>query len=138
MLWTTGMTMYAEAAIECRDSASARPMFDQLAPWAGRLSYSAAAVEGPVSHYLGGLATVLGRYDEADAYFAKSAAASASGSQVLRRQNRPRLGAGCRGAHGSPGDAERGAPVAHPGPSRPQWPMDTRRCSDVLRRLSTP
>jgi hypothetical protein len=27
-----------------------------------------------VSHYLGGLATVLGRYDEADAYFAKSAA----------------------------------------------------------------
>ncbi len=28
----------------------------------------------PVSHYLGGLATVLGRYDEADAYFAHAAA----------------------------------------------------------------
>jgi hypothetical protein len=25
-----------------------------------------------VSHYLGGLATVLGRYDQADAYFAKA------------------------------------------------------------------
>ena len=30
--------------------------------------------DGPVSHYLGGLATVLGRYDEADAYFAQAAA----------------------------------------------------------------
>jgi hypothetical protein len=29
---------------------------------------------GPISHYLGGLATVLGRFDEADAYFAQSAA----------------------------------------------------------------
>lgn len=31
---------------------------------------------GPVSLYLGGLATVLGRYDEADAYFAQSSAYS--------------------------------------------------------------
>jgi class 3 adenylate cyclase/tetratricopeptide (TPR) repeat protein len=74
MLWTTGMTMYAEAAIECRDSISAQPIFDQLAPWEDRLSYSGAAVEGPVSHYLGGLATILGRYAEADDYFAKAAA----------------------------------------------------------------
>ncbi len=28
----------------------------------------------PVSHYLGGLATALGRYDEADAYFIQAAA----------------------------------------------------------------
>jgi hypothetical protein len=33
-------------------------------------------VEGPVSHTLGGLATLLGRYDEADGYFAHSAASS--------------------------------------------------------------
>ena len=32
--------------------------------------------QGPVSHYLGGLATVLGRYDEADAYYARAAALS--------------------------------------------------------------
>ena len=30
-----------------------------------------------MSHYLGGLAGVLGRYDEADAYFSQSAAMSA-------------------------------------------------------------
>ena len=76
MLWTTGMTMYAEAAIECRDTGYAQPLFDRLAPWADRLSYSSASAEGPVSHYLGGLAAVLGRYDEAEVYFAQSAAFS--------------------------------------------------------------
>ena len=64
-----------EAAIECRDPKYAAPLFDRLAPWADQLSTAAgAAADGPVSHYLGGLATVLGRYDEADAYFTQAAA----------------------------------------------------------------
>jgi hypothetical protein len=40
------------------------------------LPATGASALGPVSHYLGGLAAVLGRYDEADAYFAQSAAFS--------------------------------------------------------------
>jgi hypothetical protein len=32
------------------------------------------AIEGPVAHYLGGLATVLGRYRDADVYFTQAAA----------------------------------------------------------------
>ena len=73
--WITGMVSYADAAIECRDSKYAEPLFDRLAPWADQWSTTGAvAALGPVSHYLGGLATVLGRYDEADAYFAQSAA----------------------------------------------------------------
>ena len=56
----------------------------------------------PVSHYLGGLAGVLGRYDEADAYFSHSAAVSKRlgakffaartdlwWGNVLARRNRP-------------------------------------------------
>jgi tetratricopeptide (TPR) repeat protein len=74
LLWTTGMTMYAEGAIECRDPHYAQPIFDRLAPWADQLSSTPASAEGPVSHYLGGLATVLGRFDQADAYYARAAA----------------------------------------------------------------
>jgi tetratricopeptide (TPR) repeat protein len=74
--WMPGMVNYADAAIECRDLKYARPLFDQLAPWADQLSCTGSTAEGPVSHYLGGLATVLGRYEEADAYFAQSAAFS--------------------------------------------------------------
>jgi tetratricopeptide (TPR) repeat protein len=76
MIWINGMTMYAEAAIECRDAEYAQPLFDRLTPYAHRLSYNPATAEGPVGHFLGGLAAVLGRYDEADTYFTKAAAFS--------------------------------------------------------------
>jgi class 3 adenylate cyclase/tetratricopeptide (TPR) repeat protein len=75
--WLTAMVAYGDAAIECRETRFALPLFDRLAPWAGEWSATGGpTVEGPVSHTLGGLATLLGRYDEADAYFAHSAASS--------------------------------------------------------------
>jgi class 3 adenylate cyclase/tetratricopeptide (TPR) repeat protein len=74
MNWLTGMVGYAEAAIECRDPEYARPLFARLAPWVDQLSATGSATaEGPVSHYLGGLATVLSSHDEADRYFARAA-----------------------------------------------------------------
>jgi DNA-binding SARP family transcriptional activator/tetratricopeptide (TPR) repeat protein len=74
--WITGMVAFAEAAIECRDPKYAGPLFERLAPWADQWSCGTVTAEGPVSHFLGGLAAVLGRYDEADAYFAQAAASS--------------------------------------------------------------
>ena len=74
------MYCYAEAAIECRDPKYAGPLFDRLAPWADQsVASGSVTASGPVSHYLGGLATVLGRYDEADAYFAQAAATERTG-----------------------------------------------------------
>ena len=72
--WLTGMVAYAEAAIRCRDPLFAAPIFDRLAPFADQLPCDGVAVGAPVSHHLGGLATVLGHYDEADAYFRRAAA----------------------------------------------------------------
>jgi hypothetical protein len=72
--WPTGMACYAEAAIECRDPRYAEPLFERLSPWSGRLVYDAATATGPVDQFLGGLATVIGRYDEANAYFAQCSA----------------------------------------------------------------
>jgi class 3 adenylate cyclase/tetratricopeptide (TPR) repeat protein len=75
-IWFTGIVCYSEAAIECRDPEYAEPLFERLGPWADQLAFNGATTEGPVSYYLGGLATVLGRYDEADVYFTQSAAMS--------------------------------------------------------------
>jgi len=76
-VWTTGMVSYAGAAIECRDSKYAGPLFDRLVPWADQWSTAGgASTQGPVSHFLGGLATILGRYADADLYFAQAAASS--------------------------------------------------------------
>ncbi len=74
--WLTNRTLYAEVAIECGDAKSAARQFEQLAPWARQFSAGGLSAEGPVSHYLGGLGAVLGRYDEAQAYFVQSAAMS--------------------------------------------------------------
>ena len=74
-IWLTGMVRYAEAAIACRDPKYAGPLLRPARP-VGRSVVRTTGIiaDGPVSHYLGGLATVLGRYDEADAYFTQAAA----------------------------------------------------------------
>jgi class 3 adenylate cyclase len=76
--WITGMFCYAEAAVHCGDPKYAEPIFDRLAPWAEQsVASGSVTASGLVSQSLGGLATVLRRYDEADAYFGHSAAMSA-------------------------------------------------------------
>jgi hypothetical protein len=67
------MGWYAHAAVACRDPRYAGPLFDRLAPYHDQVVSGGLIVGPAVSHYLGGLATVLGRYDEADAYFTHAA-----------------------------------------------------------------
>jgi hypothetical protein len=74
--WLTGMTCYAMAAVAVGDPEYAGPLLDKLAPWAGRLATSGITTTGPVSLYLGGLAAVLCRYDDADAYFTEASVTS--------------------------------------------------------------
>jgi len=74
----TAMHCYAEAAIHCGRPevrrTDLRPTRTLGRAVSGCRSVTAS---GLVSNSLGGLATVLRRYDEADAYFARSAAISA-------------------------------------------------------------
>ena len=86
------MVDFAEAAFECADPAHAAALFKQLEPWADQLPATGGSALGPVSHYLGGLTTVLGRYDEADAYFARSADVRSDGCKVLCRSNGSTVG----------------------------------------------
>ncbi len=101
-VWLSGMVDYADAAVVCGDPTYAAPLFERLAPWHAQLPATGASALPPVSHYLGGLAGVLGRYDEADAYFSQSAAVSGRlgarffaartdlwWGNVLARRNRP-------------------------------------------------
>jgi tetratricopeptide (TPR) repeat protein len=106
-LWLIGMVGWAEVAIACRDPEYAGPIFDRLAPWADQLSYMDLATEGPVSLYLGGLSAVLGRYGEAEAYFAKSADfCQRAGSKCFAAQTDLWWGMMLAERHAS-GDAER-------------------------------
>jgi tetratricopeptide (TPR) repeat protein len=106
--WLTGMVTYGGAAIECRDPRFALPLFDRLAPWADEWSATGGpTVEGPVSHTLGGLASLLGRYDEADAYFAHSAASSERANAKFFAARTHLLWGRMLAERGDPGDIER-------------------------------
>ncbi len=66
-LWMTGMAMYAEVAWWTGHRAAAEAILCRLEPWAGQVVFNSAFCQGVVSHHLGLLYTVLGRYDDADA-----------------------------------------------------------------------
>ena len=117
----------------------AGPLFDLLAPWADQWSATAAPrYSGPVSHYLGGLATVLGRYDEADAYFAQAAAFSdrASAKFFAARTN---LSWGKMLAErDAPGDTEKARELltnAHTAAAAHGYANVERRAAEALQQL---
>ena len=74
--WLSTLTMYAEAAVVLRSPVPAAALLDLLRPWHALIAFGKVTLEGPVSHYLGGLAGVLSRHRESEAYFAEAAAAS--------------------------------------------------------------
>ena len=66
--WLTGIIAYADTAIDCRHAEAAQSLFDQLEPFAAQWHYSDISTTGPLSRTLGGLAAVLGRYEEAQTF----------------------------------------------------------------------
>ncbi len=69
LVWTHGITMYAEAAVLLADGASAEILANLLRPYADQVGFTGCASNGHISQHLGALATVLGNYDEAEGYF---------------------------------------------------------------------
>jgi len=66
LLWSYGMVTYAEAAIQLEHRDAAEILYALMAPFPDQVSYLGTTCEGPIAHYLGGLALVLGRHDAAD------------------------------------------------------------------------
>ena len=77
VIWLRGMTECAAACAHLGDAARATVLYDLLAPYPDQFATAlyGGVVSGSVAHYLGILTTVLGRFDEGEAYFAKAAAA---------------------------------------------------------------
>jgi class 3 adenylate cyclase/tetratricopeptide (TPR) repeat protein len=88
-----GPLWHAETAIELDDPTFAAPLYDRLAPYAGQWVSAGALIESPVCHYLGGLATVLGRLDEAEGLLARALVQCGdAGARYFRAQSELQLG----------------------------------------------
>jgi len=73
--WLSITTALAAAAILCADAPVAQELFERLLPYETRWSVIAngASCRGPVAGYLAGLASVLGRNSDADAFRERAA-----------------------------------------------------------------
>jgi class 3 adenylate cyclase/tetratricopeptide (TPR) repeat protein len=86
-VWVSGMSFHAEAAIELGDAAFCGPIYERFFPWSDQWTDNGATATCPIAHYLGGCAAILGRYDEADEWFAQSARMCDSvGAEFFRAQ----------------------------------------------------
>ena len=70
--WTETITAFAQVAIELQVSKAAALLFDLFAPYRNQMGFNGLMPLEPMAMYLGSLASVLGRYQEAEAYFIES------------------------------------------------------------------
>ena len=84
---------FADLTTEFRAVEPARLLLERLAPFAELVPDMGLGSSHPVTHALGGLATVLGRQDDADSYFAKCGRALRTAPyEILRDRERSGLG----------------------------------------------
>jgi hypothetical protein len=72
--WLGTMVHYSDVAVACDDHHVAAALYERLAPYAGQLPTKGSVPYPPVNHYLGKLATLQGRYEQADHHFTRAAA----------------------------------------------------------------
>lgn len=68
ILRSTTLLGYAILAIETADVEAAAWVYPEILPMAGEVAFNGVTGQGPVSAYVGRLASILGRHDDAEPY----------------------------------------------------------------------
>ena len=72
--WLFTMIHYTDVAIACDDHHAAAALYERLVPYADQIPTKGSVPYPPIDHYLGKLATLLRRYEQADHHFTRAAA----------------------------------------------------------------
>jgi len=105
--WLDGLIAYCEVAIELRAVGPAAQLHQLLAPYHRQVGFNGLMPHEPVSMYLGALASVLGHYDEADAYFVESTELNTSGRRDFAQVRTDLAWGRMLADRGKPGDRDR-------------------------------
>jgi hypothetical protein len=106
------LTFLAPACAVLGDRELARRLYDELLPYRTQIVVGQVSTIGPVAHYLGLLAAVLGRPDEAEELFSEACAfAERTGARGILARTRLEL-ARLLARRARPGDAERAGVLA--------------------------
>jgi class 3 adenylate cyclase len=105
--WLDGIVRYARVAIELQLHDHAGTLLELLGPFHDQLPYNGLTPSEPAAMYLGGLAAVLGRYEDGERYFAEAAELCTRGGMRFAEADTRRLWGRMLATRGLPGDRER-------------------------------
>jgi DNA-binding SARP family transcriptional activator len=105
--WLEGIINYATVVIELHLAAPAEQLTELLAPFRHQIPHNTLIPHSPVATFLGGLASVLGRYEEGESYFTEAAELSRRGEMKFAEAHTNMLWGRMLRTRNDPGDAER-------------------------------
>lgn len=105
--WFDGITNYARVVTGLQLHDYAGTLIELLAPYADQVPFNGLCPQPPVAMTIGGCATVLGRYEEAEAYFAQAAELNARGDMLFADAQTNLLWGQMLHARGAAGDIHR-------------------------------
>jgi len=105
--WLDGVIVYARVTLELGVTDAADQLLRLLAPFDDQVPYQGLTANPPVAAFLGGLAGLVGRHTEAEAYFAAAAALNGRGGMQFAESYSSLLWARTLLARDAPGDRAR-------------------------------
>jgi class 3 adenylate cyclase/tetratricopeptide (TPR) repeat protein/energy-coupling factor transporter ATP-binding protein EcfA2 len=105
--WFDGKVEYARVVIELELGLYAEQLIEQLAPYRDQALHDGFLVLPPVATFLGGLATVIGRYEDAESYFTQASELNVRGEMRYAEAFTNLLWGRMLQRRGGPGDAVR-------------------------------
>ena len=79
LAWLFGVVAYSEVAIELQSQSPAAVFHELLSPFHDQIPFNGLMPLEPVALYLGGLASVLGNFEQAEAYFIQASETTTRG-----------------------------------------------------------
>ena len=107
-IWMMGVTSYALVAVELRATGPAEKLYDLLAPYHEQVPFIGTLGFFPAALALGGLASVLGRYDVAETHFTEATELTTRGAMKFFAARAQLDWGRMLTARGGPGALERG------------------------------
>jgi class 3 adenylate cyclase/tetratricopeptide (TPR) repeat protein len=137
--WFDGIINYTRVVIELQARAHGERLIELLVRFRDQVPHNGCIPQPSVATYLGGLATVVGRYEEAESYFEQAAELNARGAMRFAEAETNLYWGRMLLARNGPGDTDRARILlgqARESASARGYAMVARRASSELSKLS--
>jgi len=105
--WFDAMVNYARVVLELQLAAHGERLIELLAPFRDQVPHNVLTPQPPVATFLGGLATVVERFEEAESYFEQAAELNSRGEMKFAEAYTDMLWGRMLRTRNGPGDADR-------------------------------